>query len=91
METIYLGECPEGLYIEQRGRGGKGRTTEKLKPEIEKDLIVGVQRLRAENAYIKNKCLGCRPLSQHILLLHEKTERSRRIRGTERKNLLHSG
>ena len=30
METIYLEECPEGLYIEQRGRGGKGRTTESM-------------------------------------------------------------
>ena len=57
METIYLGECPEGLYIEQRGRGGKGRTTEKLKSEIEEDLIVEVQRLRAENAYIKINAL----------------------------------
>ena len=57
METIYLEECPEGLYIEQRGRGGKGRTTEKLKSEIEEDLIVEVQRLRAENAYIKINAL----------------------------------
>ena len=30
METIYLEECPEGLYIERRGRGGKGRTTESM-------------------------------------------------------------
>ena len=30
METIYLEECPEGLYIEQRGRGGTGRTTESM-------------------------------------------------------------
>ena len=53
-ERIYLEEGPEGLYIERRGRGSKGRPPKKLKPEVEEDLLAEVQRLRAENAYLKN-------------------------------------
>ena len=53
-ERIYLEEGPEGLYIERRGRGSKGRPAKKLKPEVEEDLLAEVQRLRAENAYLKN-------------------------------------
>ena len=52
-ERIYLEEGPEGLYIERRGRSSKGRPPKKLKPEIEEDLLTEVQRLRAENAYLK--------------------------------------
>lgn len=54
-ERIYLEEGPEGLYVERRGRGGKGggRPPKQLKPEVEEDLIAEVQRLRAENAYLK--------------------------------------
>ena len=52
-ERIYLAEGPEGLYIERRGRGGKGRPPKKLKPEVEEDLLAEVQRLRAENDYLK--------------------------------------
>ena len=52
-ERIYLEEGPEGLYIERRGRGRKGRPPKKLKPEVEEDLLAEVQRLRAENAYLK--------------------------------------
>lgn len=54
-ERIYLEEGPEGLYIERRGRGSKGggRPPKQLKPEVEEDLIAEVQRLRAENAYLK--------------------------------------
>ena len=51
-ERIYLEEGPEGLYIERRGRSSKGRP-KKLKPEVEEDLLAEVQRLRAENAYLK--------------------------------------
>ena len=51
-ERIYLEEGPEGLYIERRGRKSTGRP-KKLKPEAEEDLIAEVQRLRAENAYLK--------------------------------------
>ena len=55
-ERIYLEEGPEGLYVERRGRGSKGggRPPKQLKPEVEEDLIAELQRLRAENAYLKN-------------------------------------
>ena len=53
-ERIYLEEGPEGLYVERRGRSGKGgRPPKQLKPEVEEDLISELQRLRAENAYLK--------------------------------------
>ena len=52
-ERIYLEEGPEGLYVERRGRKSSGRPPKQLKPEVEEDLIAEVQRLRAENAYLK--------------------------------------
>ena len=55
-ERIYLMEGPEGLYIERRGRSSKGRP-QQFPKEVEEDLLKEVQRLRAENAYLKN----CRP------------------------------
>ena len=51
-ERIYLMEGPEGLYIERRGRGSKGRPA-KFPKEVQEDLLKEVQRLRAENAYLK--------------------------------------
>lgn len=51
-ERIYLEEGPEGLYIERRGRGSQGRPP-KLDKKVEADLIAEVQRLRAENDYLK--------------------------------------
>ncbi len=51
-ERIYLEEGAEGLRIERRGRKSTGRPP-KLKKEVEEDLIAEVQRLRAENAYLK--------------------------------------
>ena len=44
-ERIYLEEGPEGLYIERRGRGSKGRPPKKLKAEIEEDLLAEVCRV----------------------------------------------
>ena len=52
-ERIYLTEGPEGFLVERRGRGSKGRPP-KLPQQVEEDLIAEVQRLRAENAYLKN-------------------------------------
>lgn len=57
-ERIYLEEGPEGLYIERRGRASSATGTAKgrkpsLKKSVEEDLIAEVQRLRAENAYLK--------------------------------------
>ena len=51
-ERIYLEEGPEGLYIERRGRKSTGRPG-KIPKETEEDLLAEVQRLRAENAYLK--------------------------------------
>ena len=51
-ERIYLEEGPEGLSIERRGRGSTGRPP-KLDKKVEEDLIAEVQRLRAENDYLK--------------------------------------
>ena len=52
-ERIYMEEGAEGLYIERRGRGSSGRT-KSLPKEVEEDLLAEVQRLRAENDYLKN-------------------------------------
>ena len=51
-ERVYIEEGPEGFSLERRGRGSKGRPR-KLPKETEEDLIAEVQRLRAENAYLK--------------------------------------
>lgn len=55
-ERIYLEEGTEGLYVERRGRPhGTGKDKpRKLDNQVEEDLIAEVQRLRAENAYLKN-------------------------------------
>ena len=58
-ERIYLEEGPEGLYVERRGRASAASGTQKGRPpkldkQVEEDLIAEVQRLRAENAYLKN-------------------------------------
>ena len=53
-ERIYLTEGAEGFTIERRGRGSKGRPPKQLPKKVEEDLLAEVQRLRAENAYLKN-------------------------------------
>ena len=52
-ERIYLEEGAEGFRVERRGRGNTGRA-KKLSKEVEEDLLAEVQRLRAENEYLKN-------------------------------------
>ena len=52
-ERIYLEEGPEGLTVERRCRGITGRP-KKLPKEVEEELLAEVQRLRAENDYLKN-------------------------------------
>ena len=51
-ERIYIEEGKEVLCIERRGRKSTGRPP-KLGKKVEEDLIAEVQRLRAENAYLK--------------------------------------
>lgn len=51
-ERIYLEEGSVGLNIERRGRASKGGPS-KLPKQVEEDLVAEVQRLRAENDYLK--------------------------------------
>ena len=53
-ERIYLEEGPEGFAVERRGRSSKGRPPKQLPKQVEEDLLSEVQRLRAENDYLKN-------------------------------------
>ena len=52
-ERIYLEEGPKGFAIERRGRSSEGRPPKQLPKEVEEDLLVEVQRLRAELEYLK--------------------------------------
>ena len=68
-ERIYWEEGPEGLSVERRGRGSTGRP-KKLPKEAEEDLLAEVQRLRAENDYLKNL--------QALVLEDERRQRRKR-------------
>jgi transposase-like protein len=68
-ERIYLTEGPEGLAVERRGRGSTGRPP-KFPKDVEEDLLAEVQRLRAENAYLKNL--------QALVLEDERRQRKKR-------------
>ena len=68
-ERIYLEEGPEALAIERRGRGSAGRP-KKLPDKVEEDLLAEVQRLRAENAYLKKL--------QALVLEEERRQRKKR-------------
>ena len=69
-EQIYLTEGPEGLAIERRGRGSKGRPPKQVPKQVEEDLLAEVQRLRAENDYLKNL--------QALVLEDERCQRRKR-------------
>ncbi len=68
-ERIYLEEGPEGFAMERRGRGSTGRPP-KLPKKVEEDLLAEVQRLRAENDYLKNL--------QALVLEDERRQRRKR-------------
>ena len=68
-ERIYLEEGPEGLAVERRGRRSTGRP-KKQPSKMEEDLLAEVQRLRAENAYLKNL--------QALVLEEERRQRKKR-------------
>ena len=68
-ERIYLEEGPKGLAIERRGRKSTGRP-KKVPDKVEEDLLAEVQRLRAENAYLKNL--------QALVLEEERRQRKKR-------------
>ena len=65
-EQIYL---EEGFAVERRGRGSTGRP-KKLPKDVEEDLLAEVQRLRAENDYLKNL--------QALVLEDERRQRRKR-------------
>ena len=69
-ERIYLEEGPEGLAIERRGRSSKDRLPKQLPKGVEEDLLAEVQRLRAENDYLKNL--------QALVLEDERRQRKKR-------------
>ena len=69
-ERIYLTEGPEGFAIERRGRSNKGRPPKQLPKQVEEDLLAEVQRLRAENDYLKNL--------QALVLEDERRQRRKR-------------
>lgn len=69
-ERIYLTEGAEGLAVEHRGRGSKGRPPKQLPKAVEEDLLAEVQRLRAENDYLKNL--------QALVLENERCQRRKR-------------
>ena len=69
-ERIYLEEGPEGFAVERRGRGSKGCSPKQLPKQVEEDLLAEVQRLRAENEYLKNL--------QALVLEDERCQRRKR-------------
>ena len=69
-ERIYLEEGPEGFAVERRGRSSKGRPPKQLPKQVEEDLLAEVQRLRAENDYLKNL--------QALVLEDERRQRRKR-------------
>ena len=69
-ERIYLEEGPEGLAIERRGCSSKDRLPKQLPKQVEEDLLAEVQRLRAENDYLKNL--------QALVLEDERRQRRKR-------------
>lgn len=52
-----MAEGPESFSIERRGHSGYGRPLKRVSQGFEKELLAQVQRLEAENRYLKN----CRP------------------------------
>ena len=68
-ERIYLEEGPEGFAVERRGRGSSGRP-KKMPKDVEEELLAEVQRLRAENDYLKNL--------QALVLEYERRQRGKR-------------
>ena len=69
-ERIYLTEGAEGFAVERRGRGSKGCPPKQLPKQVEEDLLTEVQRLRAENEYLKNL--------QALVLEEERRQRKKR-------------
>lgn len=52
-ERIYLAEGPEGFSVERRGHSTSAHPLKRVEPNKEKELLAKVQRLEAENRYLK--------------------------------------
>ena len=68
-ERIYLTEGTEAFFIESRG-GSRIRRPKELPKQVEEDLLAEVQRLRAENEYLKKL--------QALVLEDERRQRKKR-------------
>jgi transposase-like protein len=71
-DRIYLAEGPEGFAIERRGHSTSACPLKRVTPDKEKELLSEVQRLRAENAYLKKL--------QALVLEDERRQRKKRRR-----------
>lgn len=52
-ERIYLAEGPEGFSVERRGHSTPAHPLKRVSQDREKELLAQVQRLEAENRYLK--------------------------------------
>lgn len=52
-ERIYLAEGSDGFSVERRGHSTPARPLKRIEADKEKELLAKVQRLEAENRYLK--------------------------------------
>lgn len=71
-ERIYLAEGPEGFSVERRGHSTPAHPLKRVSQDREKELLAQVQRLEAENRYLKKL--------QALVLEDERRRRKKRGR-----------
>ena len=71
-ERIYLAKGPEGFSVERRGHCTPVHPLKRVSQDREKELLVQVQRLEAENRYLKKL--------QALVLEDERRQRKKRGR-----------
>ena len=71
-ERIYLAEGPEGFSVERRGHSTPAHPLKRVSQDREKELLAQVQRLEAENRYLKKL--------QALVLEDERRQRKKRGR-----------
>ena len=71
-ERIYLAEGPEGFSVERRGHSTPAHPLKRVSQHREKELLAQVQRLEAENRYLKKL--------QALVLEDERRQRKKRGR-----------
>ncbi len=65
-----LRRVQKAFALERRGRASKTCSQKAINPEVEEDLLAEVQRLRAENDYLKNL--------QALVLKNERRQQKKR-------------